>query len=144
MHTSSRTTARAWAPGQVWIEPARPAALHLSGEIDAAAVSRFCSGVGARNLALAARLVADAGVRDVDLHAVTFADSSLVNLLCALDAATRPERLHVHGLPPAVALLLEVTGTHELIAPADQRVRTTPVTSSDHTTEKEMPCPTPR
>jgi anti-anti-sigma regulatory factor len=100
----------------IWIDPGDPATLRLRGDIDLDTVGRLCRRVpGARDVADAGRALARQGVRRVDGSEVTFADSSAVDLICALRAGTRPGRLHLRGPSPALRLVLDATGTSALV-----------------------------
>jgi|GEM_PF-7036126 len=95
---------------------ADPGVLRLRGEVDREAVGRVCARLtGRRDLASAAELIAASGVREIDVADVTFADSALVHLACAVQRGTAPHPVRVRGASPFVRRLFALTGTDPLV-----------------------------
>lgn len=101
--------------GEIRFDPDDPTTLRLRGDVDRDTLGRFCALLGGdRELEGALGALAAAGVRTLDVSGVTFADSALANLVCAVHA-TAPGRVRVRGADPRLRRLLELTGTGSLV-----------------------------
>lgn len=110
------------ASGRVWVG-ADPRVLFLAGEVDVAVVAQFTEDLGMKveylDYLTVARHLPD--VREIDMSAVTFADSSAVGLISAFILLLQHEghKLTVRGLPEQVVPVLEVTGVLPMVARVD-------------------------
>lgn len=113
---SPRVTGPRSAPGSIETDPTAPGVLRLRGEVDGETLGRFCARLSGRaDLGAAAGAIAASGVRELDLADVTFADSALVNLTCAVHRGTAPGRVRVRGATGAVRRLFALTGTDPFV-----------------------------
>lgn len=101
-------------PGRLWIDPASPEVLRLSGEADVETVADFCEELGVAQIALG-RALAAAGVREIDLTAATFIDSAVVALVVGIVPPLRPGRLRVRGASGSPLATLQLTGVDALL-----------------------------